>query len=171
MMVTEKTKQVYRKDAAYSGDLLTAKEREKLLKPYLPAPKKTSLSQNSRKKPLRTFLRLQVHIFLFYAIHIVFSIYIRIRQAINVIHDRILAILFYHHRAPELIRKDVNGLTRIPEHVSVMLDLRKEDRGSVAIENLLDDVAEISAWCACARISRLSIYEKTGMSRIVAVEM
>ena len=76
--------------------------------------------------------------------------------------DRILAILYYHHRTPELIQKDVRGLSRLPEHLSVMLKLEDGGRGGAALEALVDELAEIAAWCACVGIPTLSVYEKTG---------
>lgn len=99
----------------------------------------------------------------FTIIHTVFSVYIRVRQTYHVIHDRMFAILYYHHRAPELIKQDVRGLCRLPEHLSVILELQGEQRGAAGPERLMDEVAEISAWCACVGIHTLSVYEKTGM--------
>ena len=96
--------------------------------------------------------------------HTIFSVYIRLRQAYHAVKDRILAILYYHHRTPELIQKDVKGLSRLPKHLSVILKLEDGGRGGAGLEALVDEVAEISAWCACVGIPMLSIYEKTGMS-------
>lgn len=76
--------------------------------------------------------------------------------------DRTIAVLFYHHCAPELIQKDVKGLSRLPIHLSVILNLSDGERGVVQLEDLLDKVAELSAWSACVGIPILSIYEKTG---------
>lgn len=76
--------------------------------------------------------------------------------------DRILAILYYHHRTPELIQKDVKGLSRLPKHISVVLKLEDEGRGGAGLEALVDEVAEIAAWCTCIGIPMLSVYEKTG---------
>lgn len=72
---------------------------------------------------------------------------------------RMLGVLFYHHRTPELIQKDVRALVRVPEHLSIILPYR-EDEG---LDGLVNDVAEISAWCASAKVPMLSIYEKSGM--------
>lgn len=161
-MVAAKATQIYRQDVARSGKMLSPREREKLVKPYLPPVKASTTAQTPRKKPVRLFLKTQVHFFIFNTIHTFFSLYVRIRQAYHTVLDRILALLYYHHRAPELIRQDIRALIRVPEHLSVILELKKEDRGSAGLENLLDEVAEISAWSACAGISMLSIYEKTG---------
>ncbi len=83
--------------------------------------------------------------------------------------DRILAILYYHHRTPELIQKDVKGLSRLPTHLSVILKLEDGGRGGAGLEALVDEVAEISAWCACVGIPMLSIYEKTGAYALALV--
>ena len=105
-----------------------------------------------------------------------FSVYVRIRQTYHILLDRVFAILYYHHRAPELIQQDVRNLSRIPEHLSVILELKGEERGTrgtAGLEVLMDEVAEISAWCSCVGIPMLSVYEKTGMvlrcERIVAI--
>ena len=75
---------------------------------------------------------------------------------------RIFAILYYHHRTPELIRKDVKNLKRLPQHLSVILQLESEDGSIGGLEVLLDSIAEIAAWCASVGIPMLSVYERTG---------
>lgn len=95
--------------------------------------------------------------------HAIFSVYIRFRQAYHAVKDRIFAILYYHHRTPELIQKDVKGLSRLPEHLSVVLKLEDGGRGGAGLEALVDEVAEIAAWCACVGIPMLSVYEQSGM--------
>lgn len=144
--------------------------------PYLPEPHKlfkaeahAAAAAPSGKKHrniigVRKFLKNQLHAFLFAIIHTIFSIYIRFRQAYHAVRDRITGVLYYHHRTPELIQKDVKGLKRLPEHLSVILKLEEGGRGDAGLDTLMDEVAEISAWCACAGIPMLSIYEKTGMS-------
>ena len=108
------------------------------------------------------FLKVQLHILVFTVMHTLFSLYIRVRQTYHILIDRVFAILYYHHRAPELIKQDVRGLSRLPRHLSVILELKGDNRGVAGLETLMDDVAEISAWCACVGIPILSVYEKTG---------
>ncbi|EZF35422.1 dehydrodolichyl diphosphate synthase complex subunit [Trichophyton mentagrophytes] len=142
---------------------LPAAEREAAVKPFLMPPRVRKSSVRGRKassKPVRRFLRSKLYYLLYFLIHIVFSIYSRIRQSYYAVVDRVLAILYYHHRTPELIRKDVRGLDRLPEHLSVVLTLRREED---ALETLMDEVAELTAWSSCAGIPALSIYEKTGI--------
>lgn len=159
-MVASQTIQAYRQDALSEGRIFTAKQREDMVKPYLPSPPKLATSRQHR--PIREFLRLQLHILVYNIIFAAFSLYVRLRQIYHIVLDRALAILYYHHRAPELIQQDVRGLTRLPEHLSVILELKGTERGTAGLESLMDDLAEISAWCACVGIPMLSVYEKTG---------
>merc|ERR1711977_359534 len=64
---------------------------------------------------VRKFLRTQLHALLYAIVHTIFSVYIRLRQAYHAVKDRILAILYYHHRTPELIQKDVKGFEQVTE--------------------------------------------------------
>jgi len=111
---------------------------------------------------VRIFLKNQLYALVYAIVHTIFSVYIRFRQAYHAVKDRILSILYYHHRTPELIRKDVRGLSRLPQHISVILKLEDGGRGGAGLEALVDEAAEIAAWCACIGIPMLSIYEKTG---------
>jgi len=112
---------------------------------------------------VRKFLRKQLHALVYTTIHAVFSVYIRLRQAYHAVKDRILAILYYHHRTPGLIQKDVKGLGRLPEHLSVILKVEDGARSGAGLEALVDEVAEIAAWCACAGIPTLSVFENSGI--------
>ena len=111
---------------------------------------------------MRKFLKNLLHVFFYVLIHALFSVYIRIRQAYHAVIDRTFAVLYYHHRTPELIRKDVRGLKRLPEHLSVILRLENGGKYGAGLEALVDEVAEIAAWCTCAGIPMLSVYEQTG---------
>ena len=166
-MVTAQDTQVYRRH----GRELSREEREKLVKPYLPQPQSpaTATSQHNgvkhakkrRQKRIRPFLKSKLHFLAYFVVHLIFGIYIRLRQTYHAVIDRVLALLYYHHRTPELIQKDVKNLSRLPEHLSVILTLKGEEDGG--LEALMDDVAELSAWCASAGIPLLSVYEKSGM--------
>ena len=115
---------------------------------------------------IRQLIRTQIHALFYFIIHALFSAYIRVRQGYHAVKDRILAILYYHHRTPELIQKDVKGLSRLPKHLSVILKL--EDGGRGGLEALVDEAAEVAAWCACVGIPTLSVYERTGMYTLMA---
>ncbi|KFY85247.1 hypothetical protein V500_08596 [Pseudogymnoascus sp. VKM F-4518 (FW-2643)] len=73
--------------------------------------------------------------------------------------DWIPTIVNSNRRTIKSMQKDIKGLRRLPEHLSVILPLGKEYD---ALERLMDHVAEMVAWSACAGISTLSVYEKNG---------
>lgn len=62
-----------------------------------------------------------------------------------------------------MIQKDVKRLDRLPKVLSVILKAEDDGKGGAELERLVNEVSEISAWCASAGIPKLNIYEKTGM--------
>lgn len=145
--------------------------------PYLPPPNRSrsphpeainlngaSPGRHERKHSLgvRRFLLRQYYQLVFVIIHVFFSIYIRLRQAYHAVANRIYSIYYYHHRTPELIRRDVKGLRKLPKHLSVILTLDDQGRRGAGLERLLNEVADVAAWTASAGIPQLSVYEKTG---------
>lgn len=107
-------------------------------------------------------MRSQLHLVVFTVIHAIFSIYIRTRQLYHVVRDRLVSIFYYHHRDPAMIQKDVKRLNRLPKILSVILKVEVDGKGGSELERLVNEVAEISAWCASAGIPKLNVYEKTG---------
>ncbi|KAK8181377.1 Decaprenyl diphosphate synthase-like protein [Phyllosticta citribraziliensis] len=159
---------------ATAADKMTAKEREELLKPYLPSEPNTATpspssspvrrpSRPMKKKPMRDFVRQQLHFILYTLIQTVFSVYVRLRIVYHAIVDRIFATLYYHHRSPELIQKDIKHLQRLPKHLSIILDFNDDEQRGAGLEGLVNDISEVAAWCASAGIPALSVYEKTGI--------
>lgn len=159
-MVSQRDRDLLRDDLRARGSKLSTADRESLLKTYLPEDLTvTRERRKARKTPIRSFFKSQVHHLAYALIHIIFGIVVRLLQAYHAVVDRIFAIVYHHHRTPELIRKDVRGLKRLPTHLSTILTLRKEDD---ALAVLMDEVAELAAWSSCAGIPQLSVYEKTG---------
>ncbi|KAK6336437.1 hypothetical protein TWF696_001992 [Orbilia brochopaga] len=137
--------------------------RVAFVKKYLPdGPPSPSSSSSSkpptRSRPVRTFLKLCIYKLLLWILYSLTSLYLRARFVRNFILNRWFSVLYYHHRTPELIQKDVKQLDRLPQHISVILEFEKEG----GVEQLIDHVAEISCWCASAGIHTLSVYERTG---------
>ncbi|KAL1994684.1 hypothetical protein VTN49DRAFT_2154 [Thermomyces lanuginosus] len=165
-MISTKATGIFRENARLrqNSDKLAAEERERLVKPYLPDPKalrrQRSTKARKKKTPIRSFLSSRLHLLLYTLIHLFYGLYLRIYQTFAAVADRVLAIIYYHHRTPELIQKDVKVLSRLPEHLSVLLRLRKEED---ALHTLMDEVSELAAWSSCAGIPVLSVYERTGI--------
>jgi dehydrodolichyl diphosphate syntase complex subunit NUS1 len=162
---------IYRQDVASKGSALGDSGRGNLIKPYLPEPHQrdgrvnknpTSKStRRGRKQRIRPFLRQKFHFLVYFLIQLIYGIIIRFYHGWHAISDRIVAIMHYHHRTPEYIQRDVKDLSRLPEHLSVILKYRVEEEN--ALEALMDEVAELSAWSAAASIPVLSVYEKSGV--------
>ncbi|KAF2806640.1 di-trans,poly-cis-decaprenylcistransferase [Mytilinidion resinicola] len=177
--VDPRERRAFHHDTNENNQQLTAEEREKLLKPYLPEPPSDPASpagspeRNARKAPksvrkqksIRSFLANQLHALVFLITHTIFSVWFRFRRAYHAVVHRIHALYHYHHRTPEYIRKDVAKLDRKPEHVSVILDLNEsdDDQGNSGLEGLVHDVCEITAWTVSAGIPMLSVYEQSGI--------
>ncbi|KAF8467711.1 Decaprenyl diphosphate synthase-like protein [Kalaharituber pfeilii] len=136
---------------------IDALERERLIQPYLPPA-----SPVERSHPIKNFIVTRFYRLILAIIHLIYTIYHRIRYVYNLIVSRVYSMLYYHHRTPQLIQKDVRGLGRLPNHLSIILDYDKNDRVS-GLDTLIDDVAEIACWCASAGIPMLSVYEQTGV--------
>lgn len=174
------------------GRPLTSFERAQLVRKYLPAEgfsrspspsgryrqETIQLGSNNRKSAgkkayqssspsssLQRFLRHPLHFLTYILIHTLLSLYLRLRQAYHAVLERVFTILRYHHRTPELIRNDVKALDKLPRHLSVVLNFEESRKGGMGLEKLVDDVAEIAAWCVCVGIPMLSVYEKTGKIR------
>jgi len=182
-MLSTAEQTAFHRDKTIDGKPLSKEERENMLKRFLPPTPSTSSPVASpypsrapsqkppvarpklqrKRKPIRSLLQSQLHFFVYTLIHLFFGLYVRSRVAYHTIVDRVLAILYYHHRTPDLIRKDVRNLSRLPEHLSVILQLSPDEDRVAALENLVHEVSEVTAWCASAGIPFLSIYERTGI--------
>lgn len=111
---------------------------------------------------VRRFLKNGLFVIVFAIMHGLFSLYIRLRQAWNIVRYQISSVLYYHHGTPEYIRRDLTGLPKMPKHLSAVLRAEEDKRPKADLERLIDEAAELATWTACADIPMLSIYEKTG---------
>lgn len=142
-----------------------------MLKAYLPAPNEplpsTRASGNSPQRRsrlgVRRFIMQQIHVLVFVILHGIFSLYIKSRQMWNLLSYQITSVIKYHHGTPQYIKRDIVALKKKPNHLSVILKLEENNRTKADIERLLEEVAEIATWCACAEIPMVSVYEKTGI--------
>jgi dehydrodolichyl diphosphate syntase complex subunit NUS1 len=124
-------------------------------------PRTNSTTQRKSRLGVRKFIKTQLYVLIFALMHGIFSLYIRTRQAWNIVGYQMSSVLFYHHATPQYIQKDVTGLSKLPNHLSAIL--RSENpRLSADLDRLIDETAELATWCACAGIPMLSVYEKTG---------
>ncbi|UNI15123.1 diphosphate specific [Purpureocillium takamizusanense] len=169
MPVNSRDRAAYRADEVEGHSKLSDQEKQRMLKTNLPAPSELPLVSRSSPSPrrsrlgVRRFLQNQLHVLVFAVLHGIFSLYIRIRQTVNVVCYQVSSVLYYHHATPQYIRKDVMGLQRRPKHLSAILKAEENHRAKADLERLIDETAELATWCACAEIPMLSVYEKTGI--------
>lgn len=177
-MHTPKDSIAHRKDKLRRGKLSTV-DQFKLVEPYLPQPptegsdtdtptspeQKSSarLKEGRRRKPIRTLVRFTWHRVIFLIIHLFFSLYIRSRQTFRLAADRIATLIWYHYHSSDQIARDVQGLQRLPKHLSVVLHYQPEHEGGTGLTGLVDGAADVAAWAAAAGINYLSIYERRGL--------
>lgn len=162
---------MYRQDVETKGHTMSTDERRQLLERYLPDPSQlkppkrpantSPRKRSGRRSRVRPFLRQKLHLFVYLTIQFVFGVYIRIRQIASALRQKFIAVRHYHHRTPAYIQKDLRNLSRLPEHLSVIIKL--DTSADDGLETLLDEVAELSAWSASAGIPLLSVYEKSGV--------
>ena len=134
------------------------------------APPKSWSKKKKQSRPegrfgVRNFLKNQLFLFVFMVMHSVFSLYLRIRKAWHTVGYKVASVVFYHHRTPELIERDVKSLNKKPSHVSAVLKMEGESRAT-ELERLVNEAADLAVWSACAGIPMLSIYEKSGTSTV-----
>ena len=171
MPFNEDDTKYYRRDVETKGNAMSTEERRQLLERYLPEPsdlrppKKPAATSPKRKtrhrRRIRPFLKQTLHLLLYLTIHFIFGVYLRVRQITAAVFQKYIGIRHYHHRTPAYIQKDLKNLSRLPEHLSVIL--KYDSSTDDGLETLLDEVAELSAWSAAAGIRLLSVYEKTGI--------
>jgi dehydrodolichyl diphosphate syntase complex subunit NUS1 len=168
-MVTAQEEEAFRR-GTIQGQALSPRQREQMLEKYLPKEPINQLKSTPRnngprfhhRQRVRPAMRHILHALVFNLIHIFFSNYVRTRQIYHALVDRALAVLYYHHRTPELIKRDVKGLSKVPQHLSVILELQPTGGKKDGLETLLNDACELAAWSASAGVPMLSIYERTG---------
>jgi dehydrodolichyl diphosphate syntase complex subunit NUS1 len=127
-----------------------------------PQQRRPRVARVDRRKPIRSTFWHSVYVAVYWITHFFFSIYIRLRKVVRSVVHRSRAIFYHHNRSPELIRKDITNLAKMPQHLSVILELPKDDDKRSGLHRLLSDVGDLTAWCASVGIPLLSVYEKTG---------
>lgn len=134
----------------YAERSAEALERERLVLPRLPPV-------DTPYQPVRDF----IYKLVLATMYLVYSVYLKLRWTYHTALNCGFSILYYHHRTPQLIQQDVRELRakgKLPKHLSVILEYEKG-----GLDTLIDEVAEITCWCASAGIKYLSVYEKKGI--------
>lgn len=91
------------------------------------------------------------------------SIYKNVEYMYRRVYLKFLTLTYYPNKTPQLIREDVNKLTKLPKRVSCILDLKDDDDENGGVDGLISDISELTAWSILAGVPVLSIYEYTGI--------
>ncbi|EMG49140.1 hypothetical protein G210_0167 [Candida maltosa Xu316] len=91
----------------------------------------------------------------------------RIHNIFNIILDLSRSLVktsltYYPSKSPQVIRDDVNKLSKIPKTISCILDLKDEDDENGGKDGLISSISELTAWSISAGLKKLIIYEFTG---------
>ncbi|ODV86420.1 hypothetical protein CANARDRAFT_180996, partial [[Candida] arabinofermentans NRRL YB-2248] len=83
--------------------------------------------------------------------------------SVNKVKLRFFNLAYNPSRTPSLINSDVNKLSKIPYHISTILNYKPEQEENGGVEGLCNDAAEVVVWCLSSGIPVLSIYEYHGI--------
>lgn len=72
-------------------------------------------------------------------------------------------LIYYPNKSPEVVREDVNKLSKIPKILSVILDLKHNNDENGGIDGLIGNISELTAWSISSGIQSLVIYEYNGV--------
>ncbi|EDK44670.1 conserved hypothetical protein [Lodderomyces elongisporus NRRL YB-4239] len=75
---------------------------------------------------------------------------------------KFLSLTYYPNKSPQVIRDDVNQMTKIPKSISCILDLKDDDDENGGKDGFMNLISELAAWTVSAGINKLIIYEYTG---------
>lgn len=87
------------------------------------------------------------------------SIYKNIQYIYRIMCLKLINLAYYPNKTPQIIRDDVNKLTKIPKRLSCIVNLKDEDDENGGVDGLINDISEIVAWTLSSGIPQLSIYE------------
>jgi len=116
-------------------------------------------------EPSQSRLRKQLDLLLLWILQFLAGIYITLIASKN----RLLYLLYWlwydwhvwPRYAKTMVAWDVSKLHKLPRHVAVILDQRREKREYDADE-MVRRSTEVAVWCACAGIPSVTFYESNG---------
>lgn len=120
---------------------------------------KTSSAASSSAWSITSFY---ISHFILLSLFLVIAIYKNFQYIYRRLYLKYLTLTYYPSKSPQVIRDDVNRLTKIPKILSCILDLKDDDDENGGKDGLIASIGELSAWCLSAGIGKLIIYEFTG---------
>ncbi|RCK64330.1 Dehydrodolichyl diphosphate synthase complex subunit NUS1 [Candida viswanathii] len=100
--------------------------------------------------------------FILLSIFFLIAVYKNFQYIYRRLYLKYLTLTYYPSKSPQVIREDVNRLTKIPKILSCLLDLKDDDDENGGKEGLIASICELAAWSLSAGIGKLIVYEFTG---------
>ncbi|KAL6453100.1 NUS1 Dehydrodolichyl diphosphate synthase complex subunit NUS1 [Candida maltosa Xu316] len=100
--------------------------------------------------------------FILLSLFFIIAIYKNFQYIYRRLYLKYLALTYYPSKSPQVIRDDVNKLSKIPKTISCILDLKDEDDENGGKDGLISSISELTAWSISAGLKKLIIYEFTG---------
>lgn len=121
--------------------------------------KQSSNKSDSSIKLLFNYLSHGILLMIFFVI----SIYKNYLYMYRKVLLKLFNLTYYPNKSPQVIREDVNKLTKIPKRLSCIVNFKDEDDENGGIDGLMNDISELVAWSISAGIQELNIYEYNGV--------
>lgn len=113
-----------------------------------------------------TTLRGRITFYIFHfallSVYFFYSVFRMFQYTQNKIRIKLLNLAYSMSRTPQIIRVDVNKLSKLPKRISAILNFKSEEEEGGGFYGLLNDSAEVVAWTVAAGIPMLSLYEHDG---------
>jgi len=114
------------------------------------------------RKPIRTLIKWSIFRMMWFLLHFIIDIVSVFKFILKSIFTKVMNGVYDRNCTPERIKKDVEGLKKMPKHLSILLELDGDHEDVESLTRLMEDVCKCATWSTCAGIEKLSIYEKTG---------
>ncbi|KAK6205365.1 Decaprenyl diphosphate synthase-like protein [Scheffersomyces amazonensis] len=120
------------------------------------------LKAHQQTSSLLELIQFYIYHFILLFVFVLITIYKSIQTSYRKFFIKFYTLTYYHNKSPQLIRDDVNKLSKIPKVLSCILDLKDKDDEMGGIDGLINQISELSAWTISAGIPYLQIYEYNG---------
>lgn len=96
-------------------------------------------------------------------LYVAYGIFRYLQYQFNRMKLRIYNVIYNPTNTPQLIRKDVGKLQKVPKKVAAILRMKPIGDVGGGLTGLINDASELVSWTACAGIKHLTLYNDEGL--------
>ncbi|KAL6937749.1 hypothetical protein ACO0RG_004271 [Hanseniaspora osmophila] len=122
----------------------------------------TSNENSWNKKFTETCLHILFN-FLLATFYCIFAMIRYFQYVINRIKIKIFNLAYNPANTPQLIRRDVNSLSKIPKNLAAILEYKSEEDVGGGVLGLMDGSSDLVAWSLSSGIKHLVLYDYNGI--------